>query len=77
MEYGSGPARFPLPDMLQYVLEFIATKPAVAVSSAQSSQAPLLRSQAKPNVLDVLSQPNGSVNRNKKDAQEDTTSPPN
>ncbi|RLV93716.1 hypothetical protein DV515_00013384, partial [Chloebia gouldiae] len=63
MEYGSGPARFPLPDMLQYVLEFIATKPAVAVSSAQSSQAPLLHSQAKPNVLDVLSQPNGIQER--------------
>ncbi|NXY82420.1 UBP28 hydrolase, partial [Alcedo cyanopectus] len=27
MKFGSGPARFPLPDMLQYVLEFIATKP--------------------------------------------------
>ncbi|NXC55395.1 UBP28 hydrolase, partial [Aleadryas rufinucha] len=59
MEYGSGPARFPLPDMLQYVLEFIATKPAVAVSSAQSSPTTLLHSQAKPRVLDVLSQPNG------------------
>uniref|UniRef100_A0A8C3L3E5 Ubiquitin carboxyl-terminal hydrolase n=1 Tax=Chrysolophus pictus TaxID=9089 RepID=A0A8C3L3E5_CHRPC len=34
MKYGSGPARFPLPDMLQYVLEFITTKPAGAVSSA-------------------------------------------
>uniref|UniRef100_A0A8B9ZKG2 ubiquitinyl hydrolase 1 n=1 Tax=Anas platyrhynchos TaxID=8839 RepID=A0A8B9ZKG2_ANAPL len=32
MKYGSGPARFPLPDMLQYVLEFIATKSAVPVS---------------------------------------------
>ncbi|NWH39156.1 UBP28 hydrolase, partial [Chloropsis hardwickii] len=62
MEYGSGPARFPLPDMLQYVLEFIATKPAVAVS-AQSSQTTLLHSQAKPNVLDVLSQPNGILER--------------
>ncbi|XP_039940896.1 ubiquitin carboxyl-terminal hydrolase 28 isoform X4 [Hirundo rustica] len=63
MEYGSGPARFPLPDMLQYVLEFIATKPAVAVCSAQSSQTTLLRSQAKPHVLDVLSQPNGIQER--------------
>ncbi|NXD92947.1 UBP28 hydrolase, partial [Chaetorhynchus papuensis] len=63
MEYGSGPARFPLPDMLQYVLEFIATKPAVAVSSAQSSQTPLLHSQAKPQVLDVLSQPNSIQER--------------
>uniref|UniRef100_A0A8U7P0L3 ubiquitinyl hydrolase 1 n=1 Tax=Corvus moneduloides TaxID=1196302 RepID=A0A8U7P0L3_CORMO len=61
MEYGSGPARFPLPDMLQYVLEFIVTKPAVAVSSAQSSQTTLPHSPAKPHVLDVLSQPNGSV----------------
>ncbi|XP_072210933.1 ubiquitin carboxyl-terminal hydrolase 28 isoform X6 [Excalfactoria chinensis] len=37
MKYGSGPARFPLPDMLQYVLEFITTKPAGAVSSASIS----------------------------------------
>ncbi|XP_075377129.1 ubiquitin carboxyl-terminal hydrolase 28 isoform X7 [Mycteria americana] len=59
MKYGSGAARFPLPDMLQYVLEFIATKPAVAVSSAQGSQTTLLQSQAEPRVLDVLSQPNG------------------
>ncbi|KAL2295721.1 hypothetical protein Nmel_017241 [Mimus melanotis] len=63
MEYGSGPARFPLPDMLQYVLEFIATKPAVAVSSAQSSPTTLLHSQAKPPVLDMLSQPNGIEER--------------
>ncbi|KAI1230686.1 hypothetical protein IHE44_0008561 [Lamprotornis superbus] len=63
MEYGSGPARFPLPDMLQYVLEFIATKPAVAVSSAQSSQTALLHSQDKPPVLDVLSQPNSIQER--------------
>ncbi|NWT72540.1 UBP28 hydrolase, partial [Prunella himalayana] len=63
MEYGSGPARFPLPDMLQYVLEFIATKPAVPVSSAQSSPSTPLHSQAKPNVLDVLSQPNGMQER--------------
>ncbi|XP_029879492.1 ubiquitin carboxyl-terminal hydrolase 28 isoform X8 [Aquila chrysaetos chrysaetos] len=67
MKYGSGPARFPLPDMLQYVLEFIATKPAVAVSSAQGSQTTLLQSQAEPHVLDVLSQPNGILER--KDAR--------
>ncbi|NWV25147.1 UBP28 hydrolase, partial [Origma solitaria] len=63
MEYGSGPARFPLPDMLQYVLEFIATKPAVAVSSAHGSQATLLHSQAEPCVLDGLSQPDGIPER--------------
>ncbi|KAM6998596.1 ubiquitin carboxyl-terminal hydrolase 28 isoform 2-T2 [Passerculus sandwichensis] len=63
MEYGSGPARFPLPDMLQYVLEFIATKPAGAVCSAQSSQTTPLHSQAKPHVLDVLSQPDSIQER--------------
>ncbi|XP_009581227.1 PREDICTED: ubiquitin carboxyl-terminal hydrolase 28 [Fulmarus glacialis] len=69
MKYGSGPARFPLPDMLQYVLEFIATKP--VVSSAQGSQTTLLQPQAEPPVLDVLSQPNGLVNRNKNNSTED------
>ncbi|KFW66766.1 Ubiquitin carboxyl-terminal hydrolase 28, partial [Pygoscelis adeliae] len=63
MKYGSGPARFPLPDMLQYVLEFIATKPAVVVSSAQDPQTTLLQSQAEPRVSDVLSQPNGTLER--------------
>ncbi|XP_074972280.1 ubiquitin carboxyl-terminal hydrolase 28 isoform X6 [Phalacrocorax aristotelis] len=63
MKYGSGPARFPLPDMLQYVLEFIATKPAVVVSSAQGSQAALLQSHAEPQVLDVLSQADGALER--------------
>ncbi|XP_028930776.1 ubiquitin carboxyl-terminal hydrolase 28 isoform X3 [Ornithorhynchus anatinus] len=32
--YGSGPARFPLPDMLRYVLEFADTRPAPADSDA-------------------------------------------
>ncbi|XP_042656353.1 ubiquitin carboxyl-terminal hydrolase 28 isoform X3 [Tyto alba] len=67
MKYGSGPARFPLPDMLQYVLEFIATKSAVVVSSAQGSPTTLLQSQAKPHGLDVLSQPDGT--RERKDAR--------
>ncbi|XP_027511304.1 ubiquitin carboxyl-terminal hydrolase 28 isoform X6 [Corapipo altera] len=61
MEYGSGPARFPLPDMLQYMLEFITTKP--AAPSAQGSQTTLLHSQAEPHVSDVLSQPNGILER--------------
>ncbi|NWH25380.1 UBP28 hydrolase, partial [Grus americana] len=63
MKYGSGPARFPLPDMLQYVLEFIATKPAVVVSSTQGSQTTLLQSQAEPHILDVLSEPTGVLER--------------
>ncbi|NXD86887.1 UBP28 hydrolase, partial [Halcyon senegalensis] len=51
MKYGSGPARFPLPDMLQYVLEFIATKPDGAVSSAQGPQTAPLQSQAEPQFM--------------------------
>ncbi|XP_037361200.1 ubiquitin carboxyl-terminal hydrolase 28 isoform X6 [Talpa occidentalis] len=35
VKYGSGPARFPLPDMLKYVIEFASTKPA-SESSSQS-----------------------------------------
>lgn len=68
MKYGSGPARFPLPDMLQYVLEFIATKSAVpaspeCVSSAQDSETTVLQSQAGSCILDMLSQPNRLVDR--------------
>ncbi|XP_032057694.1 ubiquitin carboxyl-terminal hydrolase 28 isoform X3 [Aythya fuligula] len=68
MKYGSGPARFPLPDMLQYVLEFITTKSAVpaspeCVSSAQDSETTVLQSQAGSCILDVLSQPNGILER--------------
>lgn len=71
MKYGSGPARFPLPDMLQYVLEFITTKSAVpaspeCVSSAQDSETTVLQPQAGSCVLDMLSQPNRLVDRNKK-----------
>ncbi|NWH75575.1 UBP28 hydrolase, partial [Piaya cayana] len=57
MKYGSGPARFPLPDMLQYVLEFITTEAARAVPPAQDSQAALLQPQAEPGVLHGPSSP--------------------
>uniref|UniRef100_A0A8B9FCA0 ubiquitinyl hydrolase 1 n=1 Tax=Amazona collaria TaxID=241587 RepID=A0A8B9FCA0_9PSIT len=63
LKYGSGPARFPLPDMLQYVLEFIATKAAVALPPAQESQPAPLQSQTVPCVSDMLSQPNGTLER--------------
>ncbi|XP_054580597.1 ubiquitin carboxyl-terminal hydrolase 28 isoform X3 [Eptesicus fuscus] len=36
VKYGSGPARFPLPDMLKYVIEFASTKPASESSTSQS-----------------------------------------
>ncbi|NXK46780.1 UBP28 hydrolase, partial [Chauna torquata] len=68
MKYGSGPARFPLPDMLQYVLEFITTKPAVRASSvcvpsAQDSQTTALQSQAGSHILDMLAQPTSILER--------------
>ncbi|NWU99597.1 UBP28 hydrolase, partial [Upupa epops] len=58
MKYGSGSSRFPLPDMLQYVLEFITTKPAEVAASAQGPQTTLLQPQAEPQVTEVVSQPN-------------------
>lgn len=58
--------------MLQYVLEFVATKPAVALPAAQDSQTTPLQSQTEPCVSDTLSQPNGLVNRSKNSVQENT-----
>ncbi|XP_051053331.1 ubiquitin carboxyl-terminal hydrolase 28 isoform X5 [Phodopus roborovskii] len=37
VKYGSGPARFPLPDMLKYVIEFASTKPASEGCLSQSA----------------------------------------
>ncbi|XP_066101136.1 ubiquitin carboxyl-terminal hydrolase 28 isoform X4 [Saccopteryx bilineata] len=36
VKYGSGPTRFPLPDMLKYVIEFASTKPAAGSPTSQS-----------------------------------------
>ncbi|XP_057346289.1 ubiquitin carboxyl-terminal hydrolase 28 isoform X8 [Manis pentadactyla] len=36
VQYGSGPARFPLPDMLKYVIEFASTKPASESAAPRS-----------------------------------------
>ncbi|XP_019063764.1 ubiquitin carboxyl-terminal hydrolase 28 isoform X4 [Fukomys damarensis] len=36
VKYGSGPARFPLPDMLKYVIEFASTKPVSESSLSQN-----------------------------------------
>ncbi|NWS74749.1 UBP28 hydrolase, partial [Crotophaga sulcirostris] len=63
MKYGSGPARFPLPDMLQYVLEFITTKPTAVMPPAQGSPTALPQSQAEPCVPHGLSQPDCVLER--------------
>uniref|UniRef100_A0A8C2MZ93 Ubiquitin carboxyl-terminal hydrolase 28 n=1 Tax=Cricetulus griseus TaxID=10029 RepID=A0A8C2MZ93_CRIGR len=38
VKYGSGPARFPLPDMLKYVIEFASTKPASESCLSRSAE---------------------------------------
>ncbi|XP_036048368.1 ubiquitin carboxyl-terminal hydrolase 28 isoform X5 [Onychomys torridus] len=38
VKYGSGPARFPLPDMLKYVIEFASTKPASESCQSRSAE---------------------------------------
>ncbi|XP_036600708.1 ubiquitin carboxyl-terminal hydrolase 28 isoform X3 [Trichosurus vulpecula] len=53
VKYGSGPARFPLPDMLQYVLEFASTKPAEEsppLSRASSLHCPISDLTAKKSI---------------------------
>ncbi|NXG37192.1 UBP28 hydrolase, partial [Dromaius novaehollandiae] len=72
LKYGSGPTRFPLPDMLQYVLEFITTKPAVVISSAHDSRTTVLQSQAESHVLDRLSQQNSIPETKDTKTTEDT-----
>ncbi|KAM6400372.1 ubiquitin carboxyl-terminal hydrolase 28 [Rhynochetos jubatus] len=61
LKFGSGPTRFPLPDMLQYVLEFIATKPAVPAAGNPGPALP--QPHTEPSLSDVLSQPPGVPER--------------
>ncbi|NXJ69642.1 UBP28 hydrolase, partial [Rostratula benghalensis] len=37
LKFGSGPARFPLPEMLRYVLEFVTTKPSKSCSGSRAT----------------------------------------
>uniref|UniRef100_K7FPE8 ubiquitinyl hydrolase 1 n=1 Tax=Pelodiscus sinensis TaxID=13735 RepID=K7FPE8_PELSI len=53
MQYGSGPSRFPLPDMLQYVCEFASTKLPL-VPSAQDSRTMPTQSQGAVKSVVVL-----------------------
>ncbi|XP_077360663.1 ubiquitin carboxyl-terminal hydrolase 28 isoform X2 [Festucalex cinctus] len=45
--YGSGPNKYPLADMLQFVLEFASTKPSSTISAAEDAQ-PLSSSPTPP-----------------------------
>uniref|UniRef100_A0A674IGT0 Ubiquitin carboxyl-terminal hydrolase n=1 Tax=Terrapene triunguis TaxID=2587831 RepID=A0A674IGT0_9SAUR len=62
MKYGSGPSRFPLPDMLQYVLEFASTKLPLVVPSAQDSQMTPAQSPAESCGLNEPLQQNSTEN---------------
>ncbi|XP_039085141.1 ubiquitin carboxyl-terminal hydrolase 28 isoform X4 [Hyaena hyaena] len=55
VKYGSGPARFPLPDMLKYVIEFASTKPASESSTSQSDHMTSALSSAHCPVSDLAS----------------------
>uniref|UniRef100_A0A674II70 Ubiquitin carboxyl-terminal hydrolase n=1 Tax=Terrapene triunguis TaxID=2587831 RepID=A0A674II70_9SAUR len=65
MKYGSGPSRFPLPDMLQYVLEFASTKLPLVVPSAQDSQMTPAQSPAESCGLNEPLQQNSMLSGNK------------
>ncbi|XP_025896102.1 ubiquitin carboxyl-terminal hydrolase 28 [Nothoprocta perdicaria] len=56
LRYGSGPARCPLPDMLQAVLEFVATKATAAASAPRGARTPVLPAQGEPHLLESPSQ---------------------
>ncbi|NWY06774.1 UBP28 hydrolase, partial [Nothoprocta ornata] len=56
LRYGSGPVRCPLPDMLQGVLEFVATKATAAASAPRGARTAVLPAQDEPHLLDSPSQ---------------------
>ncbi|XP_058401172.1 ubiquitin carboxyl-terminal hydrolase 28 isoform X1 [Diceros bicornis minor] len=75
VKYGSGPARFPLPDMLKYVIEFASTKPASESSTSQSdAHVTLPLSSVHCPVSDLTSEESTSKESSSQDA-ESTFSP--
>ncbi|XP_019367558.1 PREDICTED: ubiquitin carboxyl-terminal hydrolase 28 isoform X5 [Gavialis gangeticus] len=76
MQYGSGPTRFPLPDMLQYVLEFVTAKLPADGPSTQESQAAPLEPQAESRVLDGPLLQNSALKMEDAEKSEDATSAP-
>ncbi|XP_045139562.1 ubiquitin carboxyl-terminal hydrolase 28 isoform X3 [Echinops telfairi] len=76
VKYGSGPARFPLPDMLKYVIEFASTKPASENSPSQrdSRVAPPLSSLHGP-VSDQTSETSTNAESSSQDVERTFSSP--
>eukprot|EP00070_Physeter_catodon_P024071 XP_023986999.1 ubiquitin carboxyl-terminal hydrolase 28 isoform X7 [Physeter catodon] len=70
VKYGSGPARFPLPDMLKYVIEFASTKPASENSASQSDARMMLPlSSAHCPASDLISKESTSKESTSQDAE--------
>ncbi|XP_061059852.1 ubiquitin carboxyl-terminal hydrolase 28 isoform X2 [Eubalaena glacialis] len=70
VKYGSGPARFPLPDMLKYVIEFASTKPASENSASQSdARVTLPLSSAHCPASDLISKESTSKESTSQDAE--------
>ncbi|XP_034521689.1 ubiquitin carboxyl-terminal hydrolase 28 isoform X7 [Ailuropoda melanoleuca] len=76
VKYGSGPARFPLPDMLKYVIEFASTKPASESSTSQSNACVTLPlSSAHCPVSDLASKESTSKESSSQDVEGTFSSP--
>ncbi|XP_037697426.1 ubiquitin carboxyl-terminal hydrolase 28 isoform X6 [Choloepus didactylus] len=73
VKYGSGPARFPLPDMLKYVIEFASTKPASESSSSQSDTPVTLPVHCP--VSELTSEGSASTESSSQDAESSFPSP--
>ncbi|KAF6106978.1 ubiquitin specific peptidase 28 [Phyllostomus discolor] len=70
VKYGSGPARFPLPDMLKYVIEFASTKRCSENSTSQSdTSVPLPLSPVHCPVSDLTSMESTSKESSSQDVE--------
>ncbi|XP_045872264.1 ubiquitin carboxyl-terminal hydrolase 28 isoform X3 [Meles meles] len=70
VKYGSGPARFPLPDMLKYVIEFASTKPASEGTTSRSDAHTMLPlSSAHCPVSDLASEESSSKESSSQDVE--------
>ncbi|XP_044113798.1 ubiquitin carboxyl-terminal hydrolase 28 isoform X4 [Neovison vison] len=76
VKYGSGPARFPLPDMLKYVIEFASTKPASEGTASQSDAHTMLPlSSEHCTVSDLASEESSSKESSSPDVEGTFSSP--
>ncbi|XP_004382574.1 ubiquitin carboxyl-terminal hydrolase 28 isoform X5 [Trichechus manatus latirostris] len=76
VKYGSGPARFPLPDMLKYVIEFASTKPASESSPSPSdTRVTLPLSSVHSPVSDLTSKESTSTESSSQDVESTFSSP--